>query len=215
MRRKAFIAVTLLALSPSLAGAADPRPARMVIPVYSELVTLSAPQGFSSKFENAQGPHYIHELVPNGETVESWTEMVTISGYQGLSSKADLTPQIFTGGIAAGFQRACPNTFAATNVGITKVDGHDAFGAVISCGSIGSIEGDGKLHSESALIIVIKGTADYYTVQWADRGPASATAIGFDAPKWSDRARQLAPIGFCPVVPGEKAPYPSCTNRRP
>jgi hypothetical protein len=44
--------------------------------------------------------------------------------------------------------------------------------------------------------------------------PAYAAAKpAIDEAKWLDRLRQLQPIRFCPIVPGEAAPYPSCTAK--
>ncbi|MEI7430007.1 MAG: hypothetical protein WCL27_06085 [Betaproteobacteria bacterium] len=68
------------------------------------------------------------------------------------------------------------------------------------------------MHSESMLLIVIKGESDYYTVQWAERGDASTTPIKLDEAKWTDRFKRLAPIKLCPIIPGERAPYPSCVG---
>jgi hypothetical protein len=81
---------------------------------------------------------------------------------------------------------------------------------VVGCGTvITSI----TPRSQAALAIVIKGSADYYTVQWAERGPTSAQHLDLDDPKWSDRLKRLSPIKLCPLVPGEAPPYPSCTNQ--
>jgi hypothetical protein len=52
----------------------------------------------------------------------------------------------------------------------------------------------------------------YYTLQWAERGPA-AGKIAIDEAKWQARLRQLQPIRLCPILPGEHAPYPSCVSK--
>jgi hypothetical protein len=107
------------------------------------------------------------------------------------------------------FKNACPDTFAAEGLGATKFGGQDAFVAVASCGKV---DQSSDKHSETALIVAIKGRADYYTVQWAERtGPSGKPAI--DAAKWQARLRQLQPIRLCPIEPGETAPYPSCVGK--
>jgi hypothetical protein len=56
------------------------------------------------------------------------------------------------------------------------------------------------------------GRADRFgraRLQWAERTPAGGKPA-IDETKWLDRLRQLQPIRFCPIVPGEAAPYPSC-----
>jgi hypothetical protein len=183
---------------------------RTITPIFSQLVTFSLPKGFMPAFENAKGGQYIQESVLEGESTTKWSQMITITGAKGLASNPNLTPTRFAGGMASGFKRACPDSFSATGLGEIKLDAHDAFIAVVSCGV--AVPG-ADAHSETMLLIVIKGEADYYTLQWAERGAASKTPITFDNAKWADRLKRLAPIKLCPIVPGEAAPYPSCANR--
>jgi len=62
------------------------------------------------------------------------------------------------------------------------------------------------------LLIVLKGREDYYTVQWATRGPAQATPVELSRGEWMERLRRLQPIKLCDPVPGESPPYPSCLS---
>jgi hypothetical protein len=58
----------------------------------------------------------------------------------------------------------------------------------------------------------VKGSSDYYTLQWAERAaPVDRPAV--DDAKWPERLRLLQPIRLCPIVPGEAAPYPSCVGK--
>ena len=50
--------------------------------------------------------------------------------------------------------------------------------------SCGRVEFGADKHSETALIVAIKGSADYYTVQWAERAGLIRQA--------SDRRRKVA-----------------------
>jgi hypothetical protein len=59
------------------------------------------------------------------------------------------------------------------------------------------------------VVVAVKGRADYYTLQRAERTEAAGKPA-IDEAKWLDQLRQLQPIRFCPIVPGEAAPYPSC-----
>jgi hypothetical protein len=112
--------------------------------------------------------------------------------------------------MVGGFKSACPETFAAHGFGPTKFGDQDAYVAVASCGRV---ESSADKHSEVALIVTVKGSTDYYTLQWAERGPAAGrTAI--DEAKWLARLRQLQPIRLCQIVPGEAAPYPSCVGKK-
>jgi hypothetical protein len=111
--------------------------------------------------------------------------------------------------MVGGFKSACPDSFAAQGFGPTKFGDHDAYVAVASCGRV---ESSADKHSEVALILTVKGSADYYTLQWAERTPASSKPV-IDEAKWKERLRHLQPIRLCPIVPGEAAPYPSCVNK--
>ena len=213
MTRAGICLATLGALVASAASAQGPPPAsfRVISPIFGQLVTFSMPASFVVVAENSTGPNYIREAVLKGETVNRWTQMITVTGAKGLvgSPKAnpDATPETFAGSIVGGFRSACPESFAAQGFGPTKLGDQDAYVAVASCGSVGT-----DRHGEIALVVAVKGRADYYTLQWAERTPAGGKPA-IDEAKWLDRLRQLQPIRFCPIVPGEAAPYLSCATK--
>ena len=152
-----------------------------ISPIFSELVMYSLPKGFRTVSERTSGKNYVREAVLEGETVERWSQMITVTGAKDLASNPSASPQWLIEGISAGFKRACPDSFAVTALGALKVSGHDGFAAVASCGKVQS--GTVK-RAESALLIGIKGSADYYTVQWAERGPPSSEPLPQDHAKW-------------------------------
>jgi hypothetical protein len=112
-------------------------------------------------------------------------------------------------GMAGGYKRACPESYAAKVLSQTPLDGFETSVAVVSCGVSPATAGK---TSESAMIVVVKGQTEIYTVQWAERGSPSATPMQIDDAKWLDRFKALGPIKLCPIIPGEKAPYPSCVG---
>jgi hypothetical protein len=180
-----------------------------ITPVFSQLVRFSFQPGFKPAFQNTQGTSYIQEAVPAGETVERWTQMITLTGAQGYAANPNIAPASFAGSIALGFKRACPESFSTKAVGKLKFGEYEGFGALAACGSV---RNGGYPHSEAALIISIKGASDYYTIQWAERGPAQGAPAGIDEAKWRERLAKLNPIKICPRLPGEPAPYPSCAG---
>lgn len=203
--------VFLAALGVVLASAASaegPPAFKVISPIFSQLVTFSMPQAFVVVGENTNGPSYIREAVLKGETASRWTQMITITGAKGLVANPKLTPEAFAASIAGGFKSACPDTFVAKGVGPATFGDQDAYVALASCGSV---EAAPDQHSETALVVAVKGSADYYTLQWAERTPASGKPV-IDEAKWLERLRQLQPIRLCPIVPGEAAPYPSCVS---
>jgi hypothetical protein len=191
------------------------KPSLMVTPIFSEIVVLHFPAGFVGVYAHTNphpdGAFYIQENVLQGETADQWSQMITTTGKEGLASNANLTPKAVLESIAAGFKRGCPETFSVKGIGSAKVGDHDAFAAWVSCGTVKSAAG---AHSESTLLIAVKGTADYFTLQWAERGPASNQPLVYDEAKWGDRLKKLMPEKMCPRVPGEAAPYPSCVDKK-
>jgi hypothetical protein len=191
------------------------KPNLMVTPIFSEIVVLHYPAGFVGAFSHTNphpdGNYYIQELVLQGETADQWSQMITTTGKEGLASNANLTPKAVLESIATGFKRGCPDTFSVKGLGSTKVGDHDAFVAWVSCGTVNSVAG---AHSESTLLIAVKGTADYFTLQWAERGPASSQPLAYDEAKWGGRLKRLTPEKMCPRTPGEAAPYPSCVDKK-
>ena len=136
--------------------------------------------------------------------------MITVTGHKGRPAIAKFTPQGFAGSIAGGFKGACPETFVARSFGETKLGDQDAFVAVAACGKVNA-SADG--HSETALIVVVRGSTDAYTIQWAERTASQPSGAAIDEAKWQERLHALMPIRFCPIVAGEAAPYPSCLQR--
>lgn len=203
----AALGVAILMAAAQPLWAEDMPAFKVISPIFSQLVAFSMPAKFMTAFENTTSGHYTREAVPKGETTESWSEMITITGEKGLAGNADMTPEKFAGSVAGGFKQACPDSFAANPLGARKFGDADAFVAVIGCGKV---EG----HSETALIVVVKGSADYYTIQWAERGEATAQPTVKDA-RWTERLATLQPIAVCPIVSGEAAPYPSCIGKKP
>ena len=203
------VAGALLAAS---AAAQSPAPSAFTVisPIFGQLVTFSLPASFVTVFEETKGPSYIREAVLKGETVKSWTQMITVTGAKGAAGNAGVSPERFAGSMVGGFKSACHDTFVGQGLGPAKFGEQDAYVALASCGRV---ESSADKHSETALIVAVKGSADYYTLQWAERTPA-AGKTSIDETKWVAQLRQLQPIRLCPIVPGEQAPFPSCASRK-
>ena len=219
MNRFIVLAFTAFVLCVTAAFAQDKLPGpkggpismTAISPIFGELVAFSLPANFRTVHENSNANNYIREAVLAGETVQRWTQMITVTGHKGMAANPAAMPQRFANLIAGGFNKACPETFSGSAFGDTKIDGHDAFVVVVACGKVKAV---GDEHSETALIMAIKGLSDYYTLQWAERGRAIASAPKIDAATWKLRADALQPVRRCTIVPGEKAPYPSCIGRK-
>lgn len=184
--------------------------ARWIAPIFGQLLSFSFP--FPSELKPAyvkvNGPSFIQESVPEGESADQWTQMITVTGAKGLASNADVSPRKFAEHMASGYRSRCPDSFSSASILDGKIGGYDGFAVVLSCGT--SPLATGK--SESVLVNVLKGDSDYYTVQWAERAEASSAPIAIDTAKWLERFKKLEPIKLCQIIPGESAPYPSCVE---
>jgi hypothetical protein len=211
MTRAAAIMTALGVLLTSSVSAQRPPPAAFTVisPIFGELVAFSMPSAFVTVFENTKGPNYIREAVLKGETVSNWTQMITVTGAQGAAANPKASPESFAASMAGGFKSACPDTFTAKGIGPVKLGDQDAYVAVASCGRV---ESSADKHGETALIVTVKGSSDYYTLQWAERTPAAGKSA-IDEAKWQARLRQLQPIRICQIQPDERAPYPSCASK--
>ena len=182
-----------------------------IAPIFSQLLLTNVPGNFRPAFEHLgnQGTFYIQESVPAGESDTQWTQMITRTGAKGLALRGDITPQMLAANLAKRFDTACPTSFSSLDLGEVQLGGAPAYAMVASCGSVAD---GGSLHSESTLILEIKGSNDDYSVQGAVRAPASSRPIALDEAAWRARLQHLQPIRLCPIAPGERAPYPSCAG---
>ncbi|HGY5557919.1 MAG TPA: hypothetical protein ACN46T_02815 [Prochlorococcus sp.] len=178
------------------------------IPIYSQVIEFSYPRGFKSAHEHESRDNYIHEWIPEGETLSDWSRMITLTGIRGLSSDPNMTPEQLLSQIASGFKRACPSTFAAKILSRMPISGHNALSAVVGCGSVNS----GPARSEIAILIAIQGSSDYYTIQLAERSAPLNRAPKLEGPSWNTKINQLKPIKLCKITANESWPYPSCMD---
>ena len=201
-----------------VAGSASPQippgaSVEVVSPVFHQLVAYALPSGFQfTAPEQANAKSYLREVPLKGQTVEHWTQLITLTGANGATA-AGLTAEKMMDKLAAGYKSSCPQTFAYAPAGATTISGQKAFVGLISCGRVVDAGGAAAAaHSESAMILAIAGTQDMYTLQWAERAAPSDKPLPFDTARWKLRLHELEPIHICAIMPGEKAPYPSCVG---
>lgn len=184
-----------------------------IAPIFHQLVAFNAPANLTRVSEHTTDKFYIREAVAQKETVDQWTQMLTVTGARGLAHISGMTPMRMSQSMAAGYKKSCPDTFAVRGVGNMTISGQPAYLLFVGCGSVEDAQGaPGALHSEAAMIVVIAGDEDYYTIQLAERGAPTKTLV-FDDAVWKPRYQALQPIHICPIVTGEKAPYPSCVGK--
>jgi hypothetical protein len=183
---------------------------REITPVFHRLVAFSLPAPFKPAFERTTGNILLREHVPEGETVDEWSRLITLSGVQGMAYSREATLQEYLQALARGFQRHCPDTYVALDLGPQPLVQEPSFATVVSCGRVTS---GSKAHSETSVMLAVKGPDDFYVLQWTEKGPDSSHPPALDGKRWSARLAQLGPVQLCPIVPGEGPPYPSCAAR--
>lgn len=214
MGKKGLVLASLACCVCSIAGAQsashpgtadfnDLNPTEIATPIFSEILIIPFPQGFVPASAGTHNDFYINEMVLKGETLDHWSQMITQTGRMGTSSNPNASPLQYLSNIAGGFKRVCPSTFSTKALGTTIISGHDVFIAWASCGTVNT---DGYAHSESTLFICVKGTQDFYTVQWSERGPASSQPIVYDDVRWSTRLKKLSQIKLVPRTPALTGP---------
>lgn len=192
----------VLAVICALPAAADEMTA--ATRAYGRIVAFPLSAGFVAVHESERDGQYLLELLPSGETVEDWSQMITLSAAEGLAQRG-ADPFEMASMIGDGFRAACPDTFWGSDEGAQAVDGADGAHLVaFSCGDSGGGQ------AEIALILVATSGPDLFTLQWAERGPASDRQVLPDMGTWRARGEALLRLRLCPVVAGEDPPYPSC-----
>jgi hypothetical protein len=181
-----------------------------VSPVFHQLVAFTLPPHFKSVFETNNGAFYMRQAVPDNESAQKWTRMITLTAVKDLAGNPSATPQEMTSTMAEHFRKNCPDTFSSKVLGAQPVEGYAAYQVIASCGHQ---QAGADAYSETAIILAVKGSADYYTLQWVERGKDSKRPLTLDTTYWSRQFAQLHPIRLCPIVPGEAAPYPSCAGK--
>jgi hypothetical protein len=198
----------VLAFSGVVAAGAEP--GANITPIFHQLVAFTLPANFTSAVEKTNGSFYMRQYVPTGESLQQVTRMVTVTGTRDLATNPNVTPAQMIERMTAGFRRNCPDTYSTAQLGLKKIDGYDALQVVASCGHLQS---GAAAYSETAVILAVKGSNDYYAFQWMERGADSKQPPALDTAYWTRQFAQLQPIRLCPLVPGDASSSGGCAGR--
>ncbi len=205
------------AAAQEVARPAGKEPIEVITPVFHQLIAFSSPANMVLHVaENANSKFYLREAVRDVDTIKQWGQMITLTGEKGAATLQASPAKTLADKLANGFQSACPKLFGFKDIGALSLGTTPAYLMLVGCGSVEDKNGRaGITHSETALIVVIQGDQDMYTIQWAERGTPEDKPPVFNDIKWQRRFQQLQPIRVCAIVAGEKAPYPSCLGAPP
>ena len=209
MRLLLGIAVAALSALPAAAG-----DVLLTGPVFSQIAGIILPDGFKIGYSDVKKDFFILEIMPEGETVDAWSEMVTLTANEALVSQG-VKVSSYAGKMQELYRSTCPETFVSQEVdlGSFKVPGSLATRAVVmGCGEVIAAN-SASAGSEIVAMVIAEGKADMFTFQWAEHHSFPATAEMFSFEHWQGRLNRLLKAArLCPVVPGEAAPYPSCSE---
>jgi hypothetical protein len=186
---------------------AQGHPVRATFPIWAQILAISFPKGFVPVTEKITGPQYLHESVPVGESVDDWSQMITIVGNRGVALQPNVTVDNAVDYFVGVYRKACPDSLASMDLGSGGLDQYGGRVMIVSCGAVAYGKGP---HGESMLLIVLRGSEDYYVIQWATRGPPRPTPPELSRGEWEERLQRLKPIKICDR--GEAPPYPSCLS---
>lgn len=153
-------------------------------------VGFAVADGFGAEpsFSDAAPGHAIIEFQLPGETETAWTQMLTLTALaDGAGLPADQAVTNMAGNLAQGYANACPDSFAAEDLGAPALPGAEA----VLAGWLGCGEVSGTGISEAMVVLVIGVGGTVYTVQWAEHVPASPTPPVYDAARWLPRLDAL------------------------
>ncbi len=151
--------------------------------VWSRTLGFTLPRPFVPAFRSIARGTYLAEFIPDGQTVANWTRMVTASGSLGAGaahlSDAELANALFDRGSCQG------RVFRDLGASPAPIVSRRTL--IIGCGAAG------QAGSERAVIAFFRDTENSWTVQYAERGAATAT---FEARAVASLAA-LAPFVTC------------------
>lgn len=188
--------------------------ATVVTPIFGELFAHSIPAGFRGQAEQTNGDLYLRALVLASDLDAEWKQRILTTGKRATGQLASLTSKQFAMQIARGFQQSCPATFSGGAMAEGKIGtGHGVYIMLVSCGSH-TLTTTKAATSESALVAVVQGDQNFYSVQWSERGAPVDRAPTANLDLWSSRLKAITPFLVCERRPEEAPPYPSCLQRK-
>jgi len=191
----AFVAPALAPVLTPVPSAASvtTAPRVSVTPIYGQLLRMSYPESFDIVSEQNTPERYIRVAVPRGESADQWRQQLTVIGMQGMADNPVMTPADFAEGLSREFEKSCPASFSSKRLSNGNVNGYEQSVSISNCGTPATSGGN----SETRLLIVLKGTHDYYAIQWAEHSAPSSTPMAIDIRKWLGRRQQISPLYLC------------------
>lgn len=189
--------------------------ASVIAPIFGELFSHSIPSGFRPQREQTSGDTYMRTMLLALDSDTDWKQRILVSGTKRPDQlPPGFGPKAFAMHFVRSFQLSCPSTFSGGAIAEGKIGtGHAAYFMLVSCGSH-TLTPTKSPTSESALIAVVQGDMNFYSVQWSERSAPVDQAPHPNVEVWHSRLKAMTPLLVCARKPDEPAPYPSCSDRK-
>jgi hypothetical protein len=170
--------------------------------IFDQQIAYRLPRGFSPVAEEEARFSYAVLLTGKEETYSNWTTQVNIAGYSGFARVDGLSAKSFAEALTNPDNPRCKAHYFSKDLGSFEVDGYSAQLFYAGCARSRVLPGDTapEQAGEVAVVMVIKGVTDMYTVQAMFRGQM----FNKDTPPINDAnarqvADQLMPIAVCAI----------------
>lgn len=183
----------LLALAPALAAAQSAGRLQMTAFGQSLGLTLPFDHAPAPDWQDGNADSLIAEWVPGGESVTQWTQMLTLIAFRGASGG----PEAYDRGLAllrGNYDRGCTGAVEMSLGAEISLEGSlGARPVVLTCPQVA-----GAGFGEAMAALVIRGTQDLYTLQWAERFPVDGKGSArIPSDTWVTRLRHLGTARLC------------------
>lgn len=177
-------------------------------PVFSQVLVVSVPEGFALASEEATDGTYARTLLPPGESSKNWTRRLSYSAARGLSRDSGATLAGHAARLLSPLKAQCTSGYAEKVLTSGEQGGVERHVVVAACAAF-----HGRAGGETALVSVVRGTQDYYAVEWREKTAGVDPAASIRPAGWIDAYRKIGAIRPCDPAAGEAAPYASCLAR--
>ncbi len=171
IRRGLFAFVAALSLTGFAPPAGDASAPNFVIRLYGRVLGFHLPAGFHPVTPHSSATQFLMEIVPQGETVESWTRLITIRSMRGISPampSADIATALFD-------PKSCTKGHLYRDSAEKPVEGRLRLSIIaIGCGGLppGIYPAARSGAGEQDFILMFRDDDAIYTLNYAVRGSA-------------------------------------------
>ncbi|MGB4811594.1 MAG: hypothetical protein WBP13_03805 [Methylophilaceae bacterium] len=186
-------ALLLLVSSINSFAEAEVKPAKVMIPIFSQKIAFKLPLTWKTGSENRSDNSYMIELIPINENIESWQSLIVIQGFKGLAK--NITPDKYIATTVENYKGVCGKDLIYEALDKTVIDGFSTQIAILGCAKLPNAN-----TGEVSYWTVIQGSNDLYVIQKAVRFSGKNPLTRANA---HDFIAMLLPIELCSAG-GEK-----------